>query len=131
MSREIMLDEYSFLVSETDDKGFIKFANNDFCQIAGYTIEELMGVNHNIVRHDDMPKIAFQNLWDTIKKGETWDGYVKNKCKNGDYYWVYATVYPFVGCDGNGGYLSCRRKASREEIEVHEKLYKTLREKER
>lgn len=126
MSKEIILDDFAFLVSETDDKGFVKFANDDFCKIAGYQVDEIIGLNHNVVRHEDMPKIAFKQLWDTVKKGETWSGYVKNKCRNGDYYWVYATVFPFISCDGSGGYLSCRRKASFEEINAHEVLYKTL-----
>ena len=131
MSKEIILDDYAFLVSETDEKGIINFANDDFCRIAGYDLEELIRKNHNIVRHQDMPKIAFKQLWDTVKQGKTWDGYVKNKCRNGDYYWVYATVYPFQTCDGSNGYLSCRRKASREEIEIHEKLYKKLKQEEK
>ncbi|MEW6550768.1 MAG: PAS domain-containing protein [Campylobacterota bacterium] len=131
MSKEIILDDYAFLVSETDEKGIINFANDDFCKIAGYELEELMRKNHNIVRHQDMPKAAFKDLWDTVKQGKVWDGYVKNKCKNGDYYWVYATVFPFKTCDGSNGYLSCRRKASREEIEAHEKLYKQMKSEER
>ncbi len=131
MSKEIILDDYAFLVSETDEKGIINFANDDFCKIAGYELEELMRKNHNIVRHQDMPKAAFKDLWDTVKQGKVWDGYVKNKCKNGDYYWVYATVFPFKTCDGSNGYLSCRRKASREEIEAHEKLYKQMKLEER
>lgn len=131
MSREIVLDDYAFLVSETDEKGIINFANDDFCRIAGYDLEELIRKNHNIVRHQDMPKAAFKSLWDTVKQGKVWDGYVKNKCKNGDYYWVYATVFPFKTCDGSSGYLSCRRKASREEIEAHEKLYKQMKLEER
>ncbi|MEJ5168527.1 MAG: PAS domain-containing protein [Arcobacteraceae bacterium] len=131
MSREIVLDDYAFLVSETDEKGIINFANDDFCRIAGYDLEELIRKNHNIVRHQDMPKAAFKDLWDTVKQGKVWDGYVKNKCKNGDYYWVYATVFPFKTCDGSSGYLSCRRKASREEIEAHEKLYKQMKLQER
>ncbi|MDY0322117.1 MAG: PAS domain-containing protein [Arcobacteraceae bacterium] len=131
MSKEIILDDYAFLVSETDEKGIINFANDDFCKIAGYELEELMRKNHNIVRHQDMPKAAFKDLWDTVKQGKVWDGYVKNKCKNGDYYWVYATVFPFKTCNGSNGYLSCRRKASREEIEAHEKLYKQMKLEER
>ena len=131
MSKEIVLDDYAFLVSETDEKGIINFANDDFCKIAGYDLEELIRKNHNIVRHQDMPKAAFKDLWDTVKQGKVWDGYVKNKCKNGDYYWAYATVFPFKTCDGSSGYLSCRRKASREEIETHEKLYKKMKSEER
>lgn len=130
MGKETILDEYAFLVSETDEKGIIKFANNDFCKIAEYSLDELMGKPHNMVRHKDMPKIAFKDLWDTVKKGDIWTGYVKNATKNGGYYWVYATVYPFESCDGSMGYLSCRKKASEQEIEVYEKLYKEVIAKE-
>lgn len=130
MEKETILDEYTFLVSETDEKGLIKFANSDFCKIAEYALDELMGKAHNIVRHKDMPKQAFQSLWDTVKKGKTWTGYVKNATKSGGYYWVFATVYPFESCDGSKGYLSCRRKASKEEIKTYEKLYKELLAKE-
>ena len=130
MEKETILDEYTFLVSETDEKGIIKFANNDFCKIAGYSLEELMGKPHNLVRHKDMPKVAFKDLWDTIKKGNIWTGYVKNATKDGGYYWVFATVYPFVSCDGTNGYISCRKKASDEEIKIHDNLYKQLKHQE-
>lgn len=122
--KETVLDEYSFLVSETDSKGIIQFANEDFCKVAEYTIEELMGQPHNMVRHKDMPKKAFKSLWDTVQKGEIWTGYVKNATKSGGYYWVFATVYPFESCDGSKGYLSCRRKASTQEINEVIELYK-------
>ncbi len=122
--KETVLDEYSFLVSETDSKGIIQFANEDFCKVAEYTIEELMGQPHNMVRHKDMPKKAFKSLWDTVQKGEIWTGYVKNATKSGGYYWVFATVYPFESCDGSKGYLSCRRKASSQEINEVIELYK-------
>ena len=122
--KETVLDEYSFLVSETDSKGIIQFANDNFCRIAEYTIEELMGQPHNMVRHKDMPKKAFKSLWDTVQKGEIWTGYVKNATKSGGYYWVFATVYPFESCDGSKGYLSCRRKASSQEINEVIELYK-------
>jgi len=121
--QETVLDEYAFLVSETDERGVISFANDDFCKIAEYTLDELMGQPHNMVRHPDMPKKAFQSLWDTVKKGEIWTGYVKNATKSGGYYWVYATVYPFETCNGSKGYLSCRRKPSRKGIEIAEELY--------
>jgi aerotaxis receptor len=127
MSQETKLQENTFLVSETDSKGIIRFANDDFCNIAGYSIDELIGKPHNMVRHSDMPKVAFKDLWDTIKSGKTWTGYVKNATKSGGYYWVFATVYPFESCDGSQGYLSCRRKASDNEIAEHEKLYKEMR----
>ncbi|MDX4028553.1 PAS domain-containing protein [Aliarcobacter skirrowii] len=125
-NKEKILDDYAFLVSETDEKGVIRFANRDFCTIAEYEIEELIGKPHNIVRHKDMPKVAFKDLWETVKKGNIWTGYVKNATKNGDFYWVFATIYPFISCDGTKGYLSCRRKASRDEIEKMSKIYEEL-----
>ena len=128
---EILLDTKSFLVSETDSKGIITFANDDFCQYAGYELEELLGQPHNMVRHPDMPKAAFKDLWDTIKQGKKWRGFVKNRAKDGRYYWVFATVYPFVSCDGSKGYISCRRKISDMEAEKYTKLYEEMRRAER
>jgi aerotaxis receptor len=130
MAGETVLDDNAFLVSETNDKGIITFANDDFCKVAEYELEELMGQPHNMVRHKDMPKVAFKSLWDTVQAGEVWTGYVKNATKSGGFYWVFATVYPFETCDGTKGYLSCRRKPSREEIEEHEALYKEWKSKE-
>lgn len=130
MEKEMILDDFAFLVSETDEKGIIIFANDDFCNLAEYTVDELIGKPHNIVRHKDMPKAAFQNLWETVKNGEVWSGYVKNATKSGNYYWVFATVFPTITSDGNKGYLSCRRKASKEEIDEYTELYKNLLAKE-
>jgi PAS domain S-box-containing protein len=104
---EYTLNDTDFLVSQTDGKGKILFANEDFCKIAGYTLEELIGQPHNIVRHRDMPRAAFKDLWETVKRGQVWKGYVKNATKNGGFYWVFATVYPNIACgDGSGG--TCR-----------------------
>lgn len=131
MESEYTLDEKAFLVSETDAKGVITFANRDFCIAAGYTMEEMMGKPHSIVRHKDMPKAAFKDLWDTVKNGKVWTGFVKNARKGGGFYWVYSTVYPMQGCKGStGGYMSCRRMASREEITAAENLYRKMRESE-
>ena len=127
MTNETKVDDYAFLVSETDSKGMITFANDDFCKIAGWELEDLIGQPHNCVRHSDMPKAAFKDLWETVKAGNVWTGYVKNAVKNGGYYWVYATVYPFETCDGSQGYLSCRRKPSQEEIDEHVALYKEMK----
>ena len=124
--QETISDDYTFLVSETDAKGNILFANEDFCKIAEYSIDELIGNPHSMVRHKDMPKTAFADLWKTVQRGEIWTGYVKNSTKNGGYYWVFATVFPFESCDGSKGYLSCRRKASLEEISTATNLYKTM-----
>ena len=126
--QEYTLKDDDFLVSQTDEKGRILFANDDFCKIAGYKIEELVGKNHNIVRHPDMPKAAFRDLWDTVQKGNIWTGYVKNRTKNNGYYWVFTTVYPMKDPKTHEvRYMSCRRKASRDEIEAAQELYKTLR----
>ena len=131
MSRETVLGKDAFLVSETDAKGVIKFANEDFCKVAGYSLEELVGKPHNMVRHTDMPKKAFKSLWDTVKQADIWTGYVKNATKDGGYYWVFATVYPFESSDGSNGYLSCRRKPTTEEIQKAERLYEQWRKEER
>ena len=126
MSRETVLNEKAFLVSQTDSKGNIIFANEEFCQVAEYSHEELLTKPHNIVRHPDMPKAAFKDLWDTVKSGKVWHGYVKNATKSGGFYWVFATVYPYKNENGEQCYISCRRKPAREKIEEHEKLYKTM-----
>ncbi len=124
---EYVLKNDDFLVSQTDEKGIILFANDDFCKIAGYTIDELVGKPHNVVRHKDMPRAAFKDLWDTVKKGKVWNGYVKNSTKSGGYYWVYATVYPMYDKVKKANtYMSCRRKPSKQEIADAQKLYKTL-----
>jgi len=125
--KEYILKSDDFLVSQTDAKGIILFANDDFCKIAGYPIEELIGKPHSIVRHPDMPKAAFKDLWETVKSGKIWSGYVKNSTKEGGFYWVYATVYPMYDEETKEqSYLSCRRKPSTQEIQEAQELYKTL-----
>jgi len=126
--KERVLKEDDFLVSQTDDKGVILFANEDFCDIAGYTLAELVGKPHNIVRHKDMPKAAFKDLWSTVKSNKIWNGYVKNAIKGGGYYWVYATVFPrYDSITKTTSYISCRRKPSAKEIADIEKLYNTMK----
>lgn len=125
---EYVLKTTDFLVSQTDAKGTILFANDDFCKVAGYELSELVGKPHNIVRHPDMPKAAFKSLWETVKSDKVWSGYVKNRTKDGGFYWVYATVYPmFDEIKGERVYLSCRRKPSQKEIQDAVELYKTLK----
>lgn len=126
MSKEIVLNDNVFLVSETDSKGFITYANEQFCKVAQYDFDELVGQSHNIVRHPDMPKNAFKELWETVKKGNVWQGYVKNKTKENNYYWVFATVYPYENEAGEQCYMSCRRKPERQKIEEIKKLYKKM-----
>ena len=124
--REIHLEKNTMIVSETDEKGNIIYANSDFCKIAGYEKEELIGKPHNLVRHDSMPRAAFQDLWKTIQAGKIWNGIVKNITKNGDFYWVNATAYPSTDTNGKKRYISVRVKPTKEEIESATSLYKHL-----
>ncbi|MFB5084080.1 methyl-accepting chemotaxis protein [Symbiobacterium thermophilum] len=114
------------LISETDLRGIITTANASFCAVAGYSREELVGKPHNIVRHPDMPSAAFKDMWDTIQAGERWVGIVKNRCKNGDHYWVKAFVSPVLEDGKIIGYRSVRRKPTREEIREAEELYRRM-----
>ncbi|MDR3162700.1 MAG: PAS domain-containing protein [Helicobacteraceae bacterium] len=124
---EIELKETHFLVSQTDEKGVITFANEDFSAVCGYSLEELVGKPHNIVRHPDMPKAAFKQLWTTIQSGKTWAGLVKNRAKNGDFYWVYATIMVSINHEGKTSYLSARKRPTPEEVSEAEALYRTMK----
>ena len=114
------------LVSTTDLDGRITYANEEFCDIAGYSLDELTGQHHNIVRHPSMPKAAFKDLWDKLKRGDSWRGMVKNRCKNGDYYWVDAYVTPLYENDKIIGYQSVRTKPSEDQKKKAQQLYDTL-----
>ena len=118
------------IVSSTDLKGIITYANRKFCNIAGYDKNELVGKNHNIVRHPDMPKAAFKEVWDTISEGKDWTGIVKNLRKDGKYYWVYSHISPIFNDGEITGYTAARRPASEHEIEEIIPVYKDLLEKE-
>lgn len=126
--REIELNVDDFLVSRTDTKGRITYANPAFIDISGFERAELIGAPHNLIRHPDMPPAAFENLWQTVKTGETWRGLVKNRCKNGDHYWVNASVTPIVEDGQVVGYTSVRVHASREAIAQAEQAYAEIRE---
>ncbi|MCG3664526.1 PAS domain S-box protein [Aliarcobacter butzleri] len=127
MNKEIVLTKDVMIVSETDEKGNILYANADFCKIAGFSREELIGKPHNLVRHSDMPKDAFRDLWKTINNGNIWKGIVKNKTKQGEFYWVNATVYPSKTVDGRKRYISVRVKPTQEEIDIATKLYLNMK----
>jgi aerotaxis receptor len=116
-----------YILSETDSKGLILYANDLFCEMAGYKIEELIGEPHNIVRHSDMPKIAFKGLWDDIQSKGFWTGIVKNKRKDGGYYWVHATALRKVNAKGEATYLSIRRVPNRKDVEACIELYDKLK----
>lgn len=112
------------IVSTTDLKGRITYANQEFCDIAGFSSDELLKKSHNIVRHPDVPPAAFADLWDSLKAGKPWMGIVKNRCKNGDYYWVDAYVSPIMEGGKVLGYESVRVKPSQDQVRRAEKIYK-------
>jgi aerotaxis receptor len=124
--RQLILDRDTIIVSETNEKGQIIYANEDFCKIANYTKDELIGKPHNIVRHPDMPKAAFHELWQTISSGKIWKGIVKNLTKDGNYYWVNATIYPSREVNGRTKYISVRVRPTLDEIEKAQKHYAML-----
>ncbi len=114
------------IISETDLKGRITHVNEDFISVSGFSREELMGASHNIVRHPDMPPAAFADLWVTLKQGKPWMGIVKNRCKNGDHYWVDAFATPIYTDGRISGYQSVRVKPERELVERAERLYQNI-----
>ncbi|MDD2828282.1 MAG: PAS domain-containing protein [Sulfuricurvum sp.] len=136
MERPTALDEEYFfegraIVSETDLDGVITFANRRFCEISGYSASELVGQPHNIIRHPDMPKAAFAQVWKTIQSGTIWHGLVKNLRKDGKYYWVDTEVSPIYDNDGVvKGYMAARKPASRKNIEETAQIYKQMLEQE-
>ncbi|MCX7172840.1 MAG: PAS domain-containing methyl-accepting chemotaxis protein [Proteobacteria bacterium] len=117
------------IVSKTDLKGAITYANDVFIKISGFSQEELLGKNHNLVRHPDMPPEAFANLWTTIQSGQPWRGIVKNRCKNGDYYWVKALVVAVREHDQTIGYMSVRTEPSAAEKSSAAALYRAINAK--
>ncbi|EMD98505.1 MULTISPECIES: PAS domain-containing methyl-accepting chemotaxis protein [Stutzerimonas stutzeri subgroup] len=126
--REVTVGETANILSTTDLKGTITYANPDFVAISGFSEDELLGEPHNIVRHPDMPEAAFADLWQTLQANRSWMGIVKNRCKNGDHYWVSAFATP-VGRDGKVvEYQSVRTRAQPEQIRAAEALYTRLRE---
>ena len=114
-------EEYIFegevIISQTDTKGIITYANRAFCSISGYAKEELIGKSHNTIRHPDMPHAVFAKLWETISGAQAWNGLVKNLRKDGKYYWVDTEILPVMDDDENiTGYIAARKEASRKNI---------------
>jgi len=126
IDEEVTFDANQELVSTTDTRGVITYANDIFCQVAQYTTEELVGKNHNMVRHPDMPAAAFKDLWDKLKQGKAWRGAVKNRCKDGRYYWVDAFVTPIFEQGQLVGYQSVRTKLDPKIRQNAEQTYRKI-----
>lgn len=131
IDEEVLFDGRS-LISETDLKGNITFVNRKFVEMTGYSKEEAIGEPHNILRHPDMPKSAFEQMWKVIKEGKTWEGYVKNLRKDGKYYWVVVTIVPKKDENGNVvGYIASRKMPDRAKLKAIINQYKEMLSKER
>ncbi len=115
------------LMSTTDPQSHVKYANDAFIAVSGFTREEIIGQPHNFVRHPDMPEAAFADMWATLKGGEPWTGLVKNRRKDGDHYWVRANAVPIVRSGRTQGYMSVRTRATRDESATAEQLYADMR----
>jgi len=126
-NNEVVLNASDFIVSKTNSKGIISYCNQIFVTMADYTEEELIGTNHNIIRHPDMPKVAFKVAWDLIQSGKEFFGFVKNLRQNGGYYWVFTNITPDYDISGKIiGYTSIRRKPNPEALKTIIPLYKQL-----
>lgn len=128
---ETQFPDGCLITSTTDLAGIITHANEVFVQMSGWNRDELMGAEHYILRHPDMPKVAYKDLWDTIQTGHKWHGYVKNLRKDGGFYWVYATIIPNIRDGKIKGYTSVRRKPSLSKVTEMQALYADLLKAER
>jgi PAS domain S-box-containing protein len=131
-NREKVLNENDFIISKTDTKGKIIYCNEIFAEMAGYPASDLIGANHNIIRHPDMPKLAFKLLWDLIQRKDEFFGFVKNLRADGGYYWVLAYITADLDLNGNiTSYTSVRRKMPQSAIDIITPIYKQLCDAER
>ena len=126
--REYELGDDVTLMSTTDPQSYVRYANAAFVEVSGFDRDEIQGSPHNIVRHPDMPREAFADMWATLKRGEPWTALVKNRRKNGDHYWVRANAVPVVRDGKQVGYMSVRTKPTRAEITAAEQLYAQFRQ---
>jgi len=127
-NKEVQFPPHYNLLSTTQPSSIITYASPEFCQVSGFTIDELVGQPHNLVRHPDMPSQAFDNMWSHLKQGNSWMGMVKNRCKNGDHYWVNAFVSPIKEKGKIVEYQSVRSYPNREHVERAEQVYQQLKD---
>jgi len=124
---ERFLGEGEFILSKADQQGNIVYMNRTFIEISGFTEAELINQPHNILRHPDMPTEAFRDFWATLKSGKAWSGIIKNRCKNGDHYWVQANAAPIWENGVITGYMSVRTRPDRKTVEATDELYRKMR----
>ena len=128
-NKEIIVNDSDLLISKSDPKGIITYVNNKFSTFSGYAECELIGQQHNIIRHPDMPRVIFKLLWTTIQSNREFNGYTKNLTKDGSYYWVFANVTPSFSADNNLlGYFSVRRKPDQNKLSYIKSFYAELLE---
>ncbi|MDQ6959132.1 MAG: methyl-accepting chemotaxis protein [Mariprofundaceae bacterium] len=125
-NNEVAMRDGQLIISTTNMKGIITEANEGFIDVSGFSRQELIGKNHNIIRHPDMPPSAFQWLWDSIRAGDPWTGLVKNRCKNGSFYWVQTNITPFIEKGEITGYVSVCTKPTQADVDDAAKLYATI-----
>lgn len=126
-SVEKVMRETDFIVSKTDLKGRITYGNRIFIEFSGYSEKELLGAQHNIIRHPEMPRAVFKLLWDSIQAGRECNAYVKNMARDGSYYWVFTNVTPSLDRDGKvSGYFSVRRKPKASGVKTVTGLYRAM-----
>ncbi|WP_031434370.1 PAS domain-containing protein [Methylomarinum vadi] len=126
-NNEKRLGDEDFIVSKTDPTGRITYANRIFMNIAGYPEHELLGVQHNIIRHPEMPRGVFRFMWDTLKSGDEFFGFAKNLCADGGFYWVFANITPDYDKQGKlQGYYSVRRKPPQSALDVLIPVYREM-----
>lgn len=129
VDEEYVFDGNGIIISQTDLKGVITYANRKFCEVSGYKASELIGESHNIIRHPNMPKAVFKKMWENITEGQIWNGIIKNMRSDGKYYWVDTEILPVYSTEKElTGYIAARKPASQKDIKESEEVYKKMLE---
>lgn len=132
VDEEYVFDDNGIIISQTDLKGDITYANRKFCEVSGYKASELIGKNHNIIKHPDMPKTVFEKMWENISEGQTWNGVVKNIRSDGKYYWADIEILPVYSSKKElTGYIAAMKPASQKDIKESEEVYKKMLEEQK
>lgn len=129
LDEEYVFNNNGIIISQTDLKGVITYANRKFCEVSGYKASELIGESHNIVRHPDMPKAVFEKMWKNISNGKIWNGIIKNMRNDGKYYWTDTEIMPIYNTEKElSGYIAAKKPALLKDIKENEEIYKKMLE---